>query len=344
MPVTEYQNTQPLAVWTFSSGAPDFSDLYENWFLNEYLLLTKKYAIAVSSVDVCKELIGIPDTLEYVLSLKAENKNTAPLLLLYGHERFDSLFYPEAFLCPSVLYVESDGDIAPRLVVETETLTSLNAPAAGTPPVSVTASGKKILVALHGNGWLPGKGNDALAGLNGPRFNSFLRGVKRLMRAAGLTLEFSDHSQGAISEDGIYFNGHVLQAEVIASVLNSDVENWMPLRRDYDFPLLDELSAEEARGLAKAYAEKYDLNTIINDQTRTVYYDSFENIDGAAWMVEADLPPSSFNMHQLSYVVSTRKGRVEYIINDSGFVKYPHLGAAEFSDEDIEDLGFDVLE
>lgn len=108
------------------------------------------------------------------------------------------------------------------------------------------------------------------------------------------------------------------------------------------------MTKEKAYEIAEAYQQKYNFNTRINESTKVVLYNDFEFVDGPAWIVEANLPPSNFEgTDTLTYVVSIKFKRVEYIINSSGFPKFPHGKYAEFSDEDLDELrdaGFDILE
>lgn len=105
---------------------------------------------------------------------------------------------------------------------------------------------------------------------------------------------------------------------------------------------------DQALELAVAYQNRHGLSTKIDSLTRAVFYHSFEQVDGPAWIIEAALPPSSFEgTGSLTYIVSAKEQCVKFIINASGFIKYPHEGAPGFSDDELQELkeaGFNIVE
>ena len=107
------------------------------------------------------------------------------------------------------------------------------------------------------------------------------------------------------------------------------------------------MTREQALQIAAQHQCRMYFKTKIDSQTPCIYYAQFEGIDGPAWIVEAALPPSTFEgSDTLTYVVSVREVRVKYIINASGFPKYEGTDipfTAEELDE-LRDMGFDVAD
>lgn len=108
---------------------------------------------------------------------------------------------------------------------------------------------------------------------------------------------------------------------------------------------------ERARAIAiaTAYQDRHGLGTTIDDRVDAVLYASISDVEGPAWVIEAALPPSSFEgSNTITYVVSVREARVEFIVNGSGFQKRPHEGAEpQFDDDELQELrdaGFEVLD
>jgi len=108
------------------------------------------------------------------------------------------------------------------------------------------------------------------------------------------------------------------------------------------------MTQEEAVKLAYAYQQRCGYNTTIDETTTVTWYDNFEAVDGPVWAVEAAFPPSTFEgTDTITYIVSVDDKAVKFIINSSGFIKYPHRGNANFTDgelDELRDAGFDVLE
>lgn len=107
------------------------------------------------------------------------------------------------------------------------------------------------------------------------------------------------------------------------------------------------MTKQEALAIAAEYRDRKGYETTIDEHTKATLYDRFEHVDGAAWLIEAALPPSSFEgSGTLTYVVSVDAREVAFIINSSGFNHFP--GDDEgFDDDEIAELkamGFDVIE
>lgn len=100
------------------------------------------------------------------------------------------------------------------------------------------------------------------------------------------------------------------------------------------------LSKDEALAIAQKYQAAYQVGGALDHTAQFSHYPSFENVDGSAWLIEALLPPSTFEgTGTLTYVVGEKTRAVQFIINPSGFYAYPHQdnSATEFTDEDLED-------
>lgn len=108
------------------------------------------------------------------------------------------------------------------------------------------------------------------------------------------------------------------------------------------------MTKQEALAIATAFRDKQGHKTTIDDRTDARLYDSFEGVTGPAWVIEAALPPSTFEgSDTLTYVVSIAEKTVKYFINSSGFIKYPDKPDADFTDDELDelrDMGFDVLD
>lgn len=83
------------------------------------------------------------------------------------------------------------------------------------------------------------------------------------------------------------------------------------------------LAMNDAFELAKAYHSKWMKGTI-NLET-IEYIDSMHKVEGPAWLVNVEYPPSSFEcLDHATIVVSIDNGVVDHIINQYGNVSYPH--------------------
>ncbi|MDI1442568.1 hypothetical protein [Polyangium sp. 6x1] len=108
------------------------------------------------------------------------------------------------------------------------------------------------------------------------------------------------------------------------------------------------MTKQEALEIATAFRDRQGYETTIDAGTDARLYDSMEGVTGAAWVIEAPLPPSTIEgTNTITYVVSVVEKRVEYIINSSGFIKRPDELDMGFSDDELDELremGFDVLD
>jgi hypothetical protein len=108
------------------------------------------------------------------------------------------------------------------------------------------------------------------------------------------------------------------------------------------------MTKDEALAIATEFSDREGHRTTIDEHTNARLYESFENVTGAAWVIEAALPPSTFEgSNTLTYVVSVAERSVKYFINSSGFNKYPDDPESEFDDDELEELraaGFEILE
>ncbi|MDI1476253.1 hypothetical protein [Polyangium sp. y55x31] len=108
------------------------------------------------------------------------------------------------------------------------------------------------------------------------------------------------------------------------------------------------MTKQEALAIATAFQDRQGYKTTIDAGTDVRLYDSFEGVTGPAWVIEAPLPPSTFEgTNTITYVVSVAEKAVKFIINSSGFIKHPDRPDADFSDDELDelrDMGFDVLD
>lgn len=108
------------------------------------------------------------------------------------------------------------------------------------------------------------------------------------------------------------------------------------------------MNHEEALQIAAVFRKRRGHQTDIGPHTPVIWYDSMEFVDGPAWVIEAPLPPSNFEgSDTITYVVSVKEKCVKYIINSSGFPKFPNEQDYAFTPEELEQLkqmGFNIIE
>lgn len=108
------------------------------------------------------------------------------------------------------------------------------------------------------------------------------------------------------------------------------------------------MTKEQALQIAAVFKKRCGHRTNISPYTAVMWYDSFEFIDGPAWIIEAPLPPSTFEgSDTITYVVSVAENCVKYIINSSGFPKFPNEPDYAFTPEELEELremGFEIID
>lgn len=108
------------------------------------------------------------------------------------------------------------------------------------------------------------------------------------------------------------------------------------------------MDKEQALKIALLYQRKHHYTTKISAHTTAIWYEAFESVDGPAWIIEASLPRSTFEgSDTLTYVVSVKERCAKYIINASGFPKFPDDPQYSFTDKELDELkemGFDILE
>ena len=108
------------------------------------------------------------------------------------------------------------------------------------------------------------------------------------------------------------------------------------------------MTKDEALAIATEFRDREGHHTTIDERTNARLYDSFEKVAGAAWVIEAPLPPSTFEgSNTLTYVVSVDERSVVYFINSSGFLKYADSPDPGFDDDELEELramGFEVID
>lgn len=108
------------------------------------------------------------------------------------------------------------------------------------------------------------------------------------------------------------------------------------------------MTKEQALQIAAVFKKRRGHLTTIGPQTPVLWYDSFEFVDGPAWIIEAPLPPSNFEgSDTITYVVSVHEQCMKYIINSSGFPKFDDEPQYAFTTQELEELremGFDIID
>lgn len=108
------------------------------------------------------------------------------------------------------------------------------------------------------------------------------------------------------------------------------------------------MDSKEAIQIAALFKIRQGHQTNFSPQTQALWYDAFEYVDGPAWLIEVPLPPSNFEgSDTLTYVVSVNEKCVKYIINSSGFPKFPNAPDHAFTTEELDELkamGFNIIE
>lgn len=108
------------------------------------------------------------------------------------------------------------------------------------------------------------------------------------------------------------------------------------------------MNSKEALQIAAIFRKRRGHLTDIGPYTPALWYDSFEFVDGPAWIIEAALPPSNFEgSDTITYVVSVKEKCVKYIINSSGFPKFPDGPDYAFTPDELEELkemGFKIID
>ncbi len=225
-----YHDEWDVAYWYFE-GLKKGMEKDSEGFFYKYLSLTRKYQILVPTVDLLKEELDIENLYEYYLSICDEHRST----------HLNWIYVVNNIILPIALFVKIDGEIVKKEVLDVNELVFLDEIGLS---VGKTFEGPinfshyddigAIYISIQNDALFPSLSNrkvwndfdnnsidnSELAYLNAPRFNSFLRDLKKLCVSYGGTLEFDiwDEKE-SVSKHGILFDGEVIYYEDIVDLL-----------------------------------------------------------------------------------------------------------------------------
>ncbi|WP_025721388.1 hypothetical protein [Paenibacillus sp. 1-18] len=100
------------------------------------------------------------------------------------------------------------------------------------------------------------------------------------------------------------------------------------------------LTAKQARKIAQDYQEKYKLYGVIHDDTEksVKFYPEFYRVEGAAWLVLANITPKSYEGDdEITFVVSDRDRIVDHVLDHNGLPQRYHVPSnRDYTDEEFE--------
>ncbi|MDQ0047664.1 hypothetical protein J2T18_001947 [Paenibacillus polymyxa] len=100
------------------------------------------------------------------------------------------------------------------------------------------------------------------------------------------------------------------------------------------------LTATQARKIAQDYQEKYKLYGVIHDDTEqsVKFYPEFYRVEGAVWLVLADITPKSYEGDdEITFVVSDKDGVVDHVLDHNGLPQRYHVPSnRDYTDEEFE--------